>query len=176
MLEGKTVNIRLIEPTDLPIVFEWINTITCLDEQVEPIRTQREFEESYNRPGTQWFFIEKKEGTKIGYILHYQARDQTEIGYAIIPSERRKGYCTEAALIMVDYLFLSKPIVRVQADAETANKASQKVLEKAGFTKEGIIRKHFFSSGEWRDSFTYSILREEWKVPQILQISFGQLK
>ena len=82
----------------------------------------------------------------------------------------------EAVRMMVDYLFMAKPIVRVQADTETTNKASQKVLEKGGFTKEGVIRKHFFSSGEWRDSFTYSILREEWKAPQILQISFGLYK
>ena len=172
MLEGKTVNMRLIEPKDLSIVSEWVNNISFIGEMRQD--TRRELEEYYNRPGSQWFFIEKKEGAKIGYIVHFLARDQTEIGYAIIPSERRKGYCTEAVLMMVDYLFLSKPIVRVQADAEMANTASQKVLENAGFTKEGIIRNHFFSNGDWRDSFTYSILREEWNAPKILQISFGE--
>jgi ribosomal-protein-alanine N-acetyltransferase len=46
--------------------------------------------------------------------------------------------------------------------------ASQRVLEKAGFKKEGIVRKCIFIRGEWRDEFLYSILREEWKEPQIL--------
>jgi RimJ/RimL family protein N-acetyltransferase len=45
---------------------------------------------------------------------------------------------------------------------------SQKVLEKIGFKKEGIIRKYVFVSGEWRDALLYSILREEWKEPKIL--------
>jgi RimJ/RimL family protein N-acetyltransferase len=48
------------------------------------------------------------------------------------------------------------------------NFASQKVLEKAGFKKEGTIRKSAFIKGEWRDGCLYSILREEWKGPKIL--------
>jgi RimJ/RimL family protein N-acetyltransferase len=40
------------------------------------------------------------------------------------------------------------------------------VLEKAGFTLEGTIRKHV--RGERRDAYLFSILREEWKEPKIL--------
>jgi len=69
---------------------------------------------------------------------------------------------------MVDYLFLSKNIVRIQATADPRNKASWKALENAGFKKEGVLRKHFYCRGEWRDEYMYSILREEWKEPKIL--------
>jgi ribosomal-protein-alanine N-acetyltransferase len=48
------------------------------------------------------------------------------------------------------------------------NVGSQKVLEKAGFKKEGTIRKLFFLRGQLRDACLYSILREEWKEPKIL--------
>jgi RimJ/RimL family protein N-acetyltransferase len=48
------------------------------------------------------------------------------------------------------------------------NKASQKVLENAGFVKEGTVRKAAFNRGEWSDGYIYSILREEWKEPRIL--------
>jgi RimJ/RimL family protein N-acetyltransferase len=41
-------------------------------------------------------------------------------------------------------------------------------LEKVGFKKEGIIRKHDFVYGKWIDDYIYSILREEWKEPKIL--------
>ena len=91
-----------------------------------------------------------------------------EIGYSLVPDERRKGYCSEAVEIMVDYLFLSKDIPRIQAHTDIENVASQKVLEKAGFKKEGILRKESFFRGEWRSSCVYSILREEWKEPKIL--------
>jgi len=91
-----------------------------------------------------------------------------EIGYGLIPSERRKGYCTEAVKMMIDYLFLSKNIVRIYALTNVRNIASQKVLEKAGFKKEGVIRKSLFIRGEWIDRYLYSILREEWIEPKIL--------
>jgi RimJ/RimL family protein N-acetyltransferase len=90
------------------------------------------------------------------------------IGYAVLPNERRKGYGSEAIEIIVDYLFLTKNIVRIQAETHPENIASQKVLEKAGFKKEGIIRKSFFSRGVWRDTAMFSIIREEWKEPKIL--------
>jgi len=68
----------------------------------------------------------------------------------------------------VDYLFLSKDIVRIQAGTDVRNKASQKVLENAGFVREGTIRKSAFNKGEWSDGYIYSILREEWTEPRIL--------
>jgi RimJ/RimL family protein N-acetyltransferase len=70
--------------------------------------------------------------------------------------------------ILVDYLFLSKSIVRIQAKANPRNVASQRVLEKAGFKKEGLIRKDVFVRGQWQDGVLYSILREEWKEPKVL--------
>jgi ribosomal-protein-alanine N-acetyltransferase len=91
-----------------------------------------------------------------------------EIGYIVVPNERKKGYGSEAVKIIVDYLFLSKDLVRVQAITGVDNFASHRVLEKAGFTKEGIIRKSAFIRGEWKDGCLYSILREEWKEPKIL--------
>jgi len=89
-----------------------------------------------------------------------------EIGYFLAPSERGKGYCTEAAQLMVDCLFLSMDVSRIQATISTGNKASERVLEKAGFTREGTIRRHV--RGARRDAYLFSILREEWKEPKIL--------
>ena len=86
----------------------------------------------------------------------------------MLPSERGKGYGTEALQLMVDYLFLSKDVMRIQAQTDQRNKASQKILEKVGFKKEGALRKSFFIRGEWQDDYVYSILREEWKEPKIL--------
>ena len=75
---------------------------------------------------------------------------------------------SEAVKIIVDYIFLSKDTVRIQAHTDVRNIASQRVLEKASFKKEGVVRKSLFIRGEWRDAYLYSILREEWKEPKIL--------
>jgi ribosomal-protein-alanine N-acetyltransferase len=171
VLEGKNVNLRIMEREDLSIVKEWDNDIGIMGEY-EPIvqETRADLERQYDKlTEGQWFFVEKKDGTKIGFIAHFAAHGKlVAIGYALLPRERGKGYGSEAIKVMVDYLFLSKNIVRIQAETHPQNIASQRVLEKAGFKTEGIIRKSFFSRGVWRDTAMFSILREEWKEPKIL--------
>ena len=172
MLEGQTVNIRVIEKEDLSLVQEWVNVLQFIGEY-EPVaqETRGELKQQYDKTlnnGGKWVFIEKKDGTKIGYVAHFLARRQHEIGYGVIPSERGTGYATEAATMLVDYLFLSKDIVRIQADTNADNMASQRVLEKVGFTRGGILRKVAFEYGAWRNAIQFSILREEWKKPIIL--------
>ena len=171
MLEGKNVNLRIEEKEDLPLVAEQLNNLDFFGEynplmQMSKADLEKRFEIS--SPEEKWFFIEKKDGSKIGNIGHRSVGRAQEIGYAVLPSERKKGHCTEAVKIMVDYLFLSKDLVRVQAHTDVRNEDSQKVLGKAGFKKEGIVRKDAFFWGEWRDACLYSILREEWKEPKIL--------
>lgn len=171
MLKGKNVSLRIVEKEDLPLWTEWANDPKLLGEYLRLRQSSKtDLEKQYDKspPEAKSFFIEKKDGTKVGGILHFLVGELMEIGYALIPSERGKSYCTEAVKIMVDYLFLSKDIVRIQARTNQQNMASQKVLEKAGFKKEGTMRKSNFSRGKWIDMLVYSILREEWKEPKIL--------
>jgi RimJ/RimL family protein N-acetyltransferase len=172
LLVGKTVNLRVVEKDDLSIIKGWVNDLMFIGEyRLLPQETLGELGKQYEQTismGGRWFFIEKKDGRKIGYVAHYLARKQHEIGYGVIPEERGRGYGTEAATMIVDYLFLTKDLMRVQADADRENVASQRVLEKVGFTKEGVLRKVSFEQGEWRDAVLYSLLRDEWKRPKIL--------
>ena len=171
MLEGKTVNLRIIEKEDLPFFADWCNNPAFVGEYVWlPQQSKIEREKWYdNLPiDAKFFFIQKKDGTRVGTIAHFLTGSIFEIGYFLLSNEREKGYCSEAVMIMVDYLFLSKNIVRIQAHTNVGNKASQGVLEKAGFQKEGTVRKAFFVRGVWTDHYLYSILREEWKEPKIL--------
>jgi RimJ/RimL family protein N-acetyltransferase len=170
LLEGKNVNLRVVERGDLPLLKEWRNNLGFIGQyQLISQETMGDLEKHYDEQvDEKWFFIEKKDGTKIGTISHRPVFKTQEIGYALLPYERGKGYCTEAVQIMVDYLFLSKDIPRIQAHTDAKNAASQKVLERAGFKKEGTFRKEYFVGGEWRDGCTFAILREEWKEPKIL--------
>ena len=169
------MNLRVMEKEDLPLITEWCNNIEFGGEYLRPLQMSRaEIEKSGESTlfETKVFIIEKKDGSKIGHIWHFNMlapyAKMQEIGYALVPSERGKGYCTEATQLMVDCLFLSKDIARIQATTHTKNVASQKVLEKVGFKREGTMRKCYFNRGEWTDMFIFSILREEWKEPKIL--------
>jgi len=172
LLEGRNVNLRVMEKEDLPLLQEWLNNPKFMGEFL-PItqwsRAELEKQAEVNPFEMKPFMIEHKDGSKIGYMNHFfmlhPMSKLLEIAYGVLPSERGKGYCTEAAQLMVDYLFLSMDVSRVQILVAKRNKASQRVAEKAGFTREGTIRRSV--SGE-RDSYVYSILREEWKEPKIL--------
>ncbi|OGD45383.1 hypothetical protein A3K79_07430 [Candidatus Bathyarchaeota archaeon RBG_13_46_16b] len=171
MLEGKNVNLRIMEKEDLPLYVEWVNDPSFFGEY-NPLEqtTKAEMEKNYDSAIAERrrFFIEKKDGTKIGVVNTFPAGDLLEIGFTLTPNERGKGYGPEAVVILVDYLFLARDLVRIQAATDLRNVASQKVLERAGFTREGVVRKSMFLRGEWRDLLLYSILREEWKEPKIL--------
>ncbi len=171
MLKGKSVNLRVLEKEDLqsPIA-EWNKNSDFYGEYAPLTQdSQTEIEKLFETTEKKkWFIIEKKDGSKIGLIGHFPKDDCLEIGYVLLPRERKKGYCTEAVEIIVDFLFLSRDIVRIQAYTDVRNVASQKVLNKANFKKEGVLRKFRFARGEWKDYAVFSILREEWKQPRIL--------
>ena len=172
LLEGKTVNLKIVEKEDASLLQEWWNDVEFsgvynpLDAQQSKTDVEKQLEKL--GPEKAWFLILKKDGSKIGFLVMRTGPFGWQIGYVLVPSERGKGYCTEAVQLAVDYLFMSKEIVRVQAGTFTDNMASQKVLEKSGFQREGIIRKGLFAWGKWEDVYIYSLLREEWKEPKIL--------
>ena len=179
MLEGKNVNLRVMERDDVDFLAEWFNDVdfwgeyTPIMEQIPKSERVKYFDNPSNLAilmESKLFIVQKKDGTKIGIILHRLNLPYKwmEIGYFFVPSERRKGYGTEAAQLMIDYLFLSKDLARIHAFADTRNRASQRVLEKAGFQREGTIRKCAFNRGELTHYYLYSILREEWKEPKML--------
>jgi RimJ/RimL family protein N-acetyltransferase len=175
LLEGKTLNLRVAERDDIDFPVEFTNDIDLQGEYIPIEQTSKgewigAFGNPVNFTEGKMFIIQKKDGTKIGLTNHRLNKPYgwTEITYGIAPSERGKGYGTEAAQLVVDYLFLSKDLARIQALVDVRNKASQRVLEKASFQREGTIRKCLFNRGELRDYHLYSILREEWKEPKIL--------
>ena len=179
MLEGKTVNLRVMEREDVDFLAEHLNNINCMGEYWSNIEqvSKSELMKGYDNPSNLFilleakkFIIQKKDGTRIGEIRHFLDKPHhlMELACWLVPSERKKGYATEATQLMVDYLFLSKEIARIQAIVDVKNLASQRVLEKAGFQREGTVRDGYFNRGEWRSEYLYGILRREWKEPKIL--------
>jgi aminoglycoside 6'-N-acetyltransferase len=84
-----------------------------------------------------------------------------EIGVTIAPAHRGQGFGAEAQRLLAAYLFATYPIARVQATTDVTNIGEQRALERAGFTREGILRQAQFRSGTWHDMVMYSKLRGE---------------
>lgn len=85
-----------------------------------------------------------------------------EIGIWLPPAHRGHGVGTEAQRQLVEYLFATSPVHRLQAGTEAGNIAEQRALERVGFQREGVLRGMYFRDGEYRDSVMYGLLRHEW--------------
>ena len=83
------------------------------------------------------------------------------IGIGILAKERGKGYGTRAQRLLVEYLFSHTLFNRIEAGTEVDNIPEQRALEKAGFTREGVIRGASFRGGAWRDMVSYSFVRAD---------------
>lgn len=83
------------------------------------------------------------------------------IGIAIAPEARGHGYGTQAQRQLVRYLFAHTQVNRIEAGTEITNVAEQRALERAGFTREGVLRGVSFQGGRWHDGVLYSVLRHE---------------
>lgn len=87
-----------------------------------------------------------------------------EMGYSIDPLHWNRGLCTEAARAVIDAAFTTHPdLNRLHARADASNAASQRVMEKAGMTKEGVLRQSRIERGEAFDEAWFAVLRSEWE-------------
>jgi RimJ/RimL family protein N-acetyltransferase len=169
LLEGKEVNLRAAEKDDVSLIAQWWGNAEYMGEHQDVMTISREELEKVMLERTAFFLIQKKDDTSVGHIGGWmQGPKMMQIGYAVKPAERRKGFGTEAIKLMVDYLFCTRDIARIQAPTDTKNTPSQRALEKAGFTRECTMRKSWYARGEHRDQYLYRILREEWREPKIL--------
>lgn len=99
----------------------------------------------------------------IGFISVFPGsgddRCRADMGYGLATKHWGQGITTKAVRIALSQLFKDLPdLVRLQAYVDVENKASQRVLEKAGFQKEGLLRKYSYLKGKILDLLVYSFL------------------
>lgn len=109
------------------------------------------------------FFGIDYNGEYVGNISLVPCQDiyrmSAEIGYFIGEPYWNKGIVTTAVNLISEYGFSHLGIVRIQTGIFEYNTASQRVLEKCGFVKEGIFRKSVFKQGKLWDEVRYAKLK-----------------
>lgn len=103
---------------------------------------------------------------RLGFVSWYKVPTTPgyyywQIGIALLPEARGKGFGTQAQRLLAKYLFAHTTVQRIEAATEVGNVAEQRALEKAGFTREGVMRGVFWRDGGWRDGVYYSLLRTD---------------
>ena len=84
-----------------------------------------------------------------------------EIGYYIAEPYWGKGFGTSAVNQTCDYIFKHTDIIRIFAEPFAHNAASCRILEKAGFQCEGLLRKNAVKNGKVLDMKMYALVRED---------------
>jgi len=115
------------------------------------------------------FLIERlDDGKLVGdvswHAVSYGPGDRSKalnFGLSLIPDARGHGYGTEAQRLLAALLFRLFDIERIEASTDVESIAEQRSLEKAGFTREGILRHAQWRAGARHDLVSYSILRED---------------
>jgi RimJ/RimL family protein N-acetyltransferase len=85
------------------------------------------------------------------------------LGYVYGEAAWGHGHATEAAGALLGWAFDTLDLNRVQAETDTRNVASARVLEKLGFVREGTLREDCIVNGDVSDSWVYGLLRREWR-------------
>jgi RimJ/RimL family protein N-acetyltransferase len=84
-----------------------------------------------------------------------------EIGYWVKADARGRGVATRALALIARFAFADLGAARVQLTTEPDNLPSQRVAEKAGFTREGVLRSFLNFKGRRRDAVMFSLLPED---------------
>ncbi len=84
------------------------------------------------------------------------------IGYCLGEDAWGQGVATEAVGAMLSWAYSAFDLNRVDAELDTRNAASARVLEKLGFQREGLRREDCVVAGEVSDSWIYGLLRRDW--------------
>ena len=112
-----------------------------------------------------WAIAPRDGGTLLGSIglTNFQERfRRAEIGYELAAAAWGKGVATAVVSRVLGYGFEELELNRIEATVMVGNTASERVLEKAGFSREGVLREYKFARGEFRDYSMFSMLDREW--------------
>jgi ribosomal-protein-alanine N-acetyltransferase len=122
-----------------------------------------------NADGHYFCICEKSTGNYMGSI-GYTITDTTPLGkivhmgYMLLPEYHGYGYMTDAVMMVIEFAFAKDNCVRITTGCYKDNEASRKVMEKAGFRKEGERLNAQYHDGEMKDRLEYAINHDEWYV------------
>ena len=101
---------------------------------------------------------------RCGFHMWFAMHSRAEIGYAMNSDvDKGKGYMTEALKAIIDYGFGPMGLNRIEAFVGPYNPPSLRMMDKFGFTLEGLMREHFNKDGDLQDSLCFSLLKKEYK-------------
>jgi ribosomal-protein-alanine N-acetyltransferase len=117
------------------------------------------------RTGTSLPFAVRVEGRLAGQVtidnVVRGAMRSGHLGYWIDRAVAGRGMASLAVALVCDHAFGAVGLHRLQADIRPENGPSQRLVQRLGFTQEGLLRRYLDIDGDWRDHLTFSLLAED---------------
>lgn len=121
-----------------------------------------------NRDGTHYHkvIVDEQTDRVIGAIEMTidKSNESGEIGYILRPDYWGKGIMTKVVEQIFDYGFNQLKLNRIWATTDAENIGSEKVMQKTGMIKEGLLRQDIKLKNGFRDTLVYSILYSEYRI------------
>lgn len=176
ILETERLILRNITKTDAISIFKYLSDPEVMKYYgLEPFKSVQDaldeiswYESIFNeQTGIRWG-ISLKDNDKIigscGFLNTVSTHRRTDIGFELSKEYWGQGIGSEAIMAIIHYAFEQMNIQRIQALIEPLNIASQKMVEKAGFLQEGLLRKYEYTCGNFDDLYMYGLLKEDYKL------------
>ena len=109
------------------------------------------------------------EGTEtvIGTVLLFNveaASGLAEIGFLLGRAHWGEGFAVEATTAFIDFSFATLDLRRLEATVDVRNVASNTLLQRLGFVREGVLRERWLAAGELQDINLHALLKREWQT------------
>ncbi|HWO74634.1 MAG TPA: GNAT family protein [Bacillus sp. (in: firmicutes)] len=116
------------------------------------------------KTGIRWGITIKNNGEVIGscgFLKVVSQHYRSEIGFELSREYWGKGIASEAFEAIIRYGFEEMNLQRIEALIEPPNIPSQKLVERHGFIREGLLRNYEFTGGKFDDLYMYSLLKQD---------------
>jgi ribosomal-protein-alanine N-acetyltransferase len=173
-IPGPRVDIRPAHPADAALLKRWreeasVRRYQPLGEvsasQLRADMAGQHVSDLRRGRGQKFQWIVLVDGEPAGWITLVVANWEhglAELGYALSTPFQRRGVMATALGQLLSEVFVNAALERVEARCAIDNVASQRVLEKLGFQREGLLRGYFVLAGERVDNYLYALLRQEY--------------
>src|SRR2546430_16744002 len=110
----------------------------------------------------QFVIAAKETGSVIGTctLFHFEEDSaHATIGYVLGRAYWGQGFMREALTALINAAFNDMSLRRLEAQVESQNTASTRLLQRLGFAKEGVLRQRWITKGQPKDAEDYGLLR-----------------
>ncbi len=162
LIETKRLILREVTLEDAGDMFKYLSDTDVVKPMgLDPFETVNDVWDEIK-----WYesIFEKGSGIRWGITLknslvtkHHRA----EIGYELSKDHWGKGIASEALEAVVIYGYRHFHLERIEALIEPDNLPSQKLVEKQGFRREGLLRHYEYTCGKFDDLYMYSLIKED---------------